>query len=137
MMTVKDWLMRAWRIDAEIQSLADSKDELFNRFTSTVGNTDKEAVYGTKDPHKFDSYIILSEQINAQIDKLLAIKSEIFAAIRKIEDTRYRQVLEERYIRMHTLEETAVVMGYSYQQICRLQGEAFQEIKQFIKDETK
>lgn len=136
-MTAKEWLLRGWKIDGEIKALEESKMELKDRLTSITRNTDGVNVSSSKDPHKFDSYVVLCDQIDQKLQALLNVKTEIFDAIYKLEDTQQRQVLLERYVNFHTLEETAVNMNYSYQQICRIQGDAFINIQHIIDDETK
>lgn len=137
-MTVKQWLMRGWKTNREIDSLINARQDAFERLTAITQKLDKISVNGTKDPHAFDSYVAFEDEINRRIDQLYAIKTEIIQAINQIPSPIYRAVLIERYINMKTLEHTAENLNYSYQHMCRLQGKAFIELRKIIgKDEIK
>lgn len=136
-MTVKQWLMRGWKIEEEIASLQRAKAEAYERATSITAQLNGAGVSSSKDPHKFENYAMYEGEILNQIDRLLAVKAEILSAISRVEDVRYRAVLTERFVNLHTLELTAVNLNYSYQHLCRLQGEAFDALRPIIKDEIE
>lgn len=131
-MTAKEWLMRAWRIDEEIETLRRSRDETFIRCTSVTPNYAGESVSGSKDPHKFDGLADYAVQINTKVDELIAIKREIETAIEQIENATYREILRRRYLCFDRWERIAADMNYSYMQVCRLHGQALQEIEDVI-----
>lgn len=135
-MTAKQWLMRAWSIDRELTALMNAKQEAYERITSVTAKIEGNTVSGTKDPHKYESYVSFTDEIVRKMKALYDVKLEIMNTIGQVNDPKYRAVLTERCINLHTLEQTAVNLHYSFQHVCRLQAEAFERAKRFIpKDE--
>jgi len=136
-LTAKEWLMRAWRIDEEIETLRRARDETFICCTSVTPSYEGDSVSGTKDPHKFDQLAEYAAQINAKVDELIAIKREIEAAIEQVNDGTYRELLRRRYLCCERWEQIAVGMGYDYRWVLRLHGRALLEIKDAIESHIK
>jgi hypothetical protein len=70
------------------------------------------------------------ERLNAQWDKLIALRKEAKMLIERIADGRYREVLTRRYLHGQSWEQVAVDMGYDYYHVHKLHGRAlkiFQE----------
>lgn len=128
----KEWLMRGWRLDQEITALQRTRDETWARVTSLTANSGGVVVQGYKEPHRYDKLAELEEKIRGRLDALVEVKGDILAAIGQVEDSRYRTLLLERYIRYRTWEQIAVDMNYSYRQICRMHGEALAAIERVI-----
>jgi len=127
-MTAKQWLMRGRLIEAEINRLEDCKRKTWDRITSVTSRR-RDMPGGERDPHRFEAYTAFEDQINERVNDLLRVKAEILERIAMLPDARHRNILMERYILGHTLEQTAVNMHYSYKQICRLHGDACEELK--------
>lgn len=123
-MTAKEWLRRGWKIDQEINSLLRTKRETRDRLTSITAGYEGDPVQGTRDPHKYDRLVELDSKIDERVDQLVQIKAEITEAIARVQDSRYRTLLTERYLCFRTWEQIAVDMNYSWKQIHRIHGEA-------------
>lgn len=123
-MTTKEWFSRGRRLDKRIESLQQQRREEWERATSITGSLDGDVVDGTKDPHKFDRFAVLDGMIGEEIDELLLIKCEIKAVIAQLDDMRYRDVLDKRYVSGKTWEQIAVEMNYTYRRVIQLHGEA-------------
>lgn len=113
-MTVKDWLNRARRLDYEINALQRAKGNAWDQVISITSAPTGITVTQTKNPHKFDRLVELTDKIDRRIDELCNVKAEILAVIEQVEDTTLRQLLIERYINCQTWERIAVDLGYSY-----------------------
>lgn len=72
------------------------------------------------------------ERLNAQWDKLIALRKEAKVLIDRIADGRYREVLTRRYLQGQSLEEIAVDLRYSYRQVNRIHGCALREIQKDV-----
>lgn len=136
-MTTKDWLMRAWHIDREVNALQAARDEEFARCASIVQRYDGDVVSGTMDPHKFDRLAELDSEIDSRIDALWSVKQEIIAQIAEVDNVSYRTLLTERYVSCKKWEQIAVDMGYDYRWVLRLHGHALLEINNAIESHTK
>ena len=133
-MTTKEWLMRGWEINEEINTLLDEKEEAFSRACSVTAPTDPERVTTTRRNTSEDKFIKYSEyeyekEIDRRIDELYRVKLEILSAIGAINDSTLRKLLVKRYLQFKTWEQIAVEMSYSWRQIVRLHGKALQKVK--------
>lgn len=113
-MTAKEWLMRAWKIDREITSLLKTRQDAYDMCISTTVSIKEDIVSsGSSDPHKYDGYISLSNELNERIDELLKIKAEVSKVIRQVTDITLRVLLIERYINFASWEQIAEDMHYT------------------------
>lgn len=128
-MNTKEWLMRAWKIDKEIDTLLEAKQKAFNRCVSTTVRPKEVSVSGGGGADPMVEYVRLEEKIDERVDELHRIKGEILDTISAVPDGTLRTLLIERYINFKTWEQIAVDMGYSWRQVFRLHGEALQEVK--------
>jgi glutamine synthetase type III len=118
-MTTKEWLMRAWHIQREIDTLRAAYEQEYTQATSITAQLTADVVSGTKNPHKFDKLAELQETIFLECEKLFAIKSEIIRTVARVNNVTYRTLLEKRYLEYKTWEQIAVEMNYSYSQIVK------------------
>lgn len=129
-MTAKEWLMRAWKIDREIDAMLAARRKAYERCTSVTSRPRDVVVSSSPDPDTaMVALLNIETMIDARVDKLTRIKAEILTAIESIPDGTQRTLLIERYINFKTWEQIAVDMGYSWRQIIRLHGEALVEVK--------
>lgn len=132
-MTTKEWLLRGWKINDELELIKKQKEEAFNRATAITANTKDILVStGGYDPHRYERYIELSQKLDAYESRLLDIKSEILEVIERVPDSVLRQILLSRYIQYKSWEKIAIEMNYSYMHICRLHGKALDAAKDVI-----
>lgn len=135
-MTTKEWLMRAWRIDREIDLLMDARRRALERATSTTAAPRDVRVSGnspSRGSRPMDAYAALSEQIDRRVDELARVKAEILEAIEQVQDGTLRRLLMERYIHCRTWEQVAVDMHYSYIHVVQnLHPAALRAVKEYI-----
>ena len=131
-MTVKQWLSRARICDREIKVLQTAVDRERDRVTSLTASLDGAAVSGSPDPHKFDKYAELSADLMARIRELYDLKAEVEAGVMRLPAGTLREILLLRYVSVMTWEQIAVTMDLSYRHVCRLHGDALEEIKKIL-----
>lgn len=73
-----------------------------------------------------DKVIELEQAYNERLRDMCRMKREAQAAIDRVEDARYRELLELYYIDRYTWEQVATTMGYDVRHVTRLHGEALQ-----------
>lgn len=115
-MTTKQWLERGRNIDSNINSLLRSQRSV----PTTV------------------EYQYYEEIINTQIDKLVAIKAEIEAAITSVEDNILQTLLRDRYINCMTWEKIAENIHYESVRWVRtvLHENAIKELEKHRKEKS-
>lgn len=76
-----------------------------------------------------DKICELETSINSEIDQLVLVRQDIENVINQVQDEVLKTLLKYRYLNGFTWEQIAVLMNYSYMQICRLHGKALNQIK--------
>jgi len=139
-MTAKEYLSQTWRInsliDAKIEQ-AQSLRELAQKATSVISGKQPS---GEKNIHRMEDIIVkmvdLENEINADVDALVDLKSEIGSAVKSLENPDYRIVLELRYLCFKTWDEIAACMHYALRNVHYIHGRALKEISRRINDCT-
>ena len=80
----------------------------------------------------FAKIATLEQEINAEIDELIRVRTEIEHTISAVADEQLRLILIARYINCKTFEYIACEMHYSYKQICRLHGKALLRVQDVL-----
>lgn len=134
-MTTKEWLMRARKLENRIIALNGSKQRAYNRAVSSTARPREVCVVsgGDASGNKAVRYVELCEEVEAQIDELNRIRTEILHAIRGVQDSTLATLLIEYYINGRTWEQVAVCLNYSYSQVVKyLHPNALREVQHAI-----
>lgn len=138
-MTVKEWLLRAYKIDQQIASKYEQIEMWRSLAAKLSSSTIKvQITKNGNNVNKVEIYCIkiadAEAEIERQLSKLLDIKREISEAINKLESSTYRVLLEQRYILCKNWNEIAEFMHYDESYILKkLHPLALREIEQFVK----
>ena len=79
----------------------------------------------------------LEAEINAYIDRLIDMKSDLMKKIDALSDPMHRVVLERKYILCNTIEEIAEKTGFSVSQVNRIFPAAKKELEKMIENDMK
>ena len=126
-MTPKQYLSRALKLDREINRKIDRLGDLYAACTKSTslltltpgGGHDNRAFEA-----RMEKFILLRDEINADIDRLVDLKTEIREVIDAVPDTDLRLILEERYLNWKPWEQIAVSLGYNLRYIHKLHRQA-------------
>lgn len=132
MMTAKEYLNRAYRLDQRINSKLEqleSLNELATKATSTLSDMPKNPRDTTSKMEDILCKIIdLQHEINNDINRLIDLKTNIVDLVKAVPNPEHQMILELRYLCFKTWEQIAVNMGYSVRNIYNLHGAALKEI---------
>ena len=131
--SVKKWLNRGWKLNEEINTLLEEERRAFDNASRITSASDGERVQsstGNSSEQRFINYTEYAMLIDGYIEKLTAIKEEIFVAIYKVENSTYRTLLIKRYIQFKTWETIAEEMHYEVRWVHKLHGRALKKISQ-------
>lgn len=131
-MDAKQWLSRGFWLRREKEQLERMREETMARLTKITATLDAERVSSTPNPYKFEELIELDADIDAKIKALDKTRLEIFGAIQKVQDARYRMVLLGRYYECMAWTDIAALMHYEERQVFRVHGMALQAIQPII-----
>jgi len=135
-MTNKDkikYLKRYINLDREIERKLEEVSRLRSKLTRVTEVFTAEprgggSIYG-KTEEILAKIVDLEKEIDADVDRLVAIRDGIKTIIEAVEDDRERLLLQYRYLDGRTFEEIAVQMNYSWRQIHRLHSQALTNLK--------
>jgi chromosome segregation ATPase len=112
MMTAKEYLEQAYRLDQRINSKLEqvaSLNELATKATSTLTGMPKNPNRATSKMADAVAKIVdLQAEINNDIDRLVDLKREIVGIIKTVNNPEYQTLLEKRYLCFDTWEQIAV-----------------------------
>ena len=129
-MTAKQFLSQAYRIDSRIERRTEEIMRLRSRLEKATAQLTGMPRGGQSDWTERDVKLLEYEaRLKAEASELIRIKVQIRDAIDAVEDKRYRELLEMRYIMGMRWERIAVEMNYSYERIRHMHGEALQCVK--------
>ena len=133
-MTIKEYLRQAPNIDKRI----DAKLEQIERLKSlrervTVVLSDMPKAHRQSDRMREITVRImeLEDEVTADIDNFIDIKSDIRKLIGQVKDERYQRVLEYRYLCGYRWEDIAKEMKYELRNIYYLHGYALKSLHCF------
>lgn len=126
-MTAKEYLRSIKYLDSAINAKQAELDRLKRDMCSIKGVTyDGDKVQGgiSDSMRIVDKIIELNNIINAEIDRLVDLKSEAHNKIEKVYNEKFISLLTDIYINGYTLEQVAEKMNKTYMTICRWHGQA-------------
>ena len=140
-MGVKDFLSRALLLDEQINSLVVERDHFRSLAENLGGGTLTERVShsaGSEAPYvKWVERVVDKEnEINAKIDRLIAVKLEISDYIGGIENPLWRTLLLRRYLLCKSWPEIAVDMDSSLRTVQRLHKKIMDDLEKKSKNDT-
>lgn len=141
-MTAKEYMEQARYLDMQINSKIEqvrTLNELATKVTTVYSDMPHSPNKNTGRMEETIAKIIdLENEINRDIDALVDLKQEVKTAVSKIEDEKYRVLLELRYINQKSWEEIANQLGYDLRYTHKIHGRALQKIivpeKKTLKD---
>lgn len=137
-MDAKDYLGQIRLLDVLIQNKQLEIEQLETLATRVTSVNEGDRVQASGNQDKMADIVCkiveLRKEINADIDKLVDLKSEIIPIIDAVQDADMIDVLYKRYIQYKKWEEIALEMHYTYQWVCKLHGRALQKIDMIRKE---
>jgi len=132
-MTAKEYLKQAGLLDTRINSKIEQVSSLHDLATKAVTTLSDMPGSPNRNTHKMENIIVkilmLENEINSDIDKLVDLKNEILHVINAIPEEECRVVLEKRYLGRETFEQIASELGYGLDNIYRIHGKALTFVK--------
>lgn len=113
----KEYLLRVRRAKREVQRYQALKAQARDLACSSTAPPDKLSVIGGKGGDVFARYAQYATTLDEKISDLYDLQNEVTCTIARVPDSRYRELLLGYYVEGLTWEQTAVEMGYSYQNV--------------------
>lgn len=136
-MTAKEYLWRVRDAEQELRQLEmeykQARDDMLHLKAIEY---DKERVSTSRIGDLSDAIAALehyAEDVNAQWDRLIALRKAAKVLIDRVPDGRYRAILLGRYLYGQAWEQVAVGLGYTYRHVLWMHGKALQSFAVFGK----
>lgn len=129
-MTAKQFLSQAYRLDKRIERRTEDIARMRARMEKATAQLTGMPRGGSGGDWTDVSIRVLEYEasVKAEIAELCRVKRLIREAIDAVEDARYRELLELRYIVGMRWERIAVEMNYSFDRIKHMHGEALRAV---------
>lgn len=131
-MTAKEYLGRLRSLELRLLSSANEIENLTNIATTITSAINSDGIHTTgttsdKLGNCVAKIVDLQHEIDADIDSLEIVRSEIIASLENVSSAKHRELLRMRYISHMTFEEIAVAMDMSWRWVIKLHGRALQD----------
>ena len=130
-MTVKEYLSQAYRLDQRIDAKLEQVMALRKLAAKATFTLSDDVPSGVRNARRMEDIIMkimdLENEINADIDSLIALKREIVSTIKAVPNLEYQTLLELRYLCFKPWEQIAVEMGYDLRYTHKLHKRALEE----------
>ena len=127
-MTAKEYLRQIELLNAKISRRQKQIDELHALAEGNGSPSLSERVQTSMDGDKMSDavskYVDLESELEEMVCDLMVLKNRIIGEIEELDDVRYVQILEKRYVDCMTFEQIAVDMHMDIRHIFRLHGYA-------------
>lgn len=139
-MTAKEYLKRLKGIDELIETLQQELESSRAMAEACGMKFNATPSFGTNNISDKTSDLAikineLEEQLKQYVSEYIDKKTVASRIINKMTDTRYQTVLYQYYFKNRTLEGTAGYMNRTYQNICKLHGNALLEFEKLMEEE--
>ena len=131
-MTAKEYLSQAASLDREISRKIDRLGDLEALITKTTsvlsampGGRNDERTF----ENRMEKYLLLRDEINADIDRLIDLKQEIHSVIDRLDSEDERMVLEEHFLKGKKYEEIAGQLHYNWNTVSKICSRGLKKIK--------
>ena len=135
-MTAKEYLRQIGVLDAKINRRMKQVEELKaladGRGSLIPGDRVQSSPAGDKMSSAVIKWVDMEVEVTAMIDELVDLKNQIIGEIHQLDDQRYIQILEKRYIDQLKWEEIALSMNMDIRWVYRLHGYALQEFSKHV-----
>lgn len=135
-LSAKRYLEQVKRLDTKINQKMQQLEDLKSMSTSIGGIDYSERVQtspsGDSLCRSVTNYVALEEEIKADLDIFIELKSKIINQIHALDDVKYINLLFKRYVEFKRFEVIAVEMKYSYQYTRNFHIKALREFKKII-----
>ena len=137
-MTSKQYLEQVRSIDIAINRKMDELGDAYADLTRcTAVYRDVPGSTGGRDDRSLEArmqrYLLLRDEINADIDRLADLKEEIRRMIETLPNEKYRVVLEKHYLNGLTYAQIGREIGYHKITVAKLVKEALEKMEQQLR----
>lgn len=135
-MTAKEYLSRAYRLNAQIESNLRQIQALYDMATSITSDFSERVQGGKKsDVSKtIEKIVLLRQKTSAETDELMSRLAQIKRVISAVPGADERLVLTLRYVEMRKWEDISQRLNFSLTSVHRIHNKALFAVQEIISD---
>ncbi len=137
-MTAKNYLLRAYKLDQEIQSQLDqiaSLEDLATSCTSVLSGMPKNPKVGTSSMADAVCRIVdVREEMNRELTRLVELKADAVEVIQRVKNTDQRTVLGMRYLSYYPWETISMKLGLSQSWVLKIHRMALKSVDSILQE---
>jgi len=129
-MKAKDYLNQIRFLDIKIGQRIEELTEMRARVSILTGidySKDRIQVTPTSGNKQIEDMVDFENKLYDLIQKERDLKHKVIGQIQELDNAVYVDILFRRYVECHSFERIACDMGYAYNYVCTLHGEALKE----------
>lgn len=138
-MKAKEYLLQARYLDQQIQAKVNEIQRLNDLATHmTAVMSDMPKAQGGSTSRMEDTIVKIVDyenEIQSDLDRMITLKQEINESIRKIPETEYQLVLQERYLQMYPWEDIALDINRKVRWVQVIHGRALEQLQKILDSE--
>ena len=125
---VRDWFYQLIGIELRIKSKKEQIRKYRELATRSTGSFEATRISGTSNRSRVEEAVVsicsAEEAVREELDKLYAFRSDAMAVINAVQDQKYRDILEMRYVTGWSCRRIAEEMHYERRWVEILHGRA-------------
>ena len=139
MKDAKSYLKQINLLNIKINSQLSERCSLIEMLTKVTSSFKDDygssSGYSDKIGNSIAMVVDLENEINANIESLVNMRSDILRTLEKIDDPDQYQVLYKRYFQNETLEKIACDLNMTYRNVCYIHGKALNTFAEISENE--
>ena len=131
-MRAKDYLNQIRLLDIKIGQRIEELEEMRSRISLVTGiDYSKDRVQSTPESgnKQIENLVDFENSVLDMINKETMLKHKIIGDIQELSNPLYVDILFRRYVECNSFEKIAYDMGYAYNYVCTLHGNALKEFE--------
>ena len=131
-MRAKDYLDQIHKMDVRVGQRITELNQMRERLSILTGidySKDRIQTMPSTGNKQIEAIVDMENEIVELIEEETQLKHKVIGEIQTLENPIYVDLLFRRYVECHSFERIACDMGYVYNYVCNLHGEALKEFE--------
>ena len=134
-MKAKEYLDQIHKMDVRVGQRITELNQMRERLSILTGidySKDRIQTMPSTGNKQIEAIVDMENEIVELIEEETQLKHKVIGEIQQLENPIYVDLLFRRYVECHSFERIACDMGYVYNYVCNLHGEALKEFEKEV-----
>ena len=128
--TAKEYLSKIRKLDIQVAQRITELNQMRERLSIITGidySKDRVQTMPSTGNKQIEAIVDMENEILRLVQEETETKHKIIGEIQQLENPIYVDILFRRYVECHSFEKISCDMGYVYNYVCNLHGEALED----------